>query len=236
MSLLELYILQELDWDRAEKQQALDEIRAEISDESSLIRARQQLAQIEAEYISRIALRRDAQLIVDQLEQREQATQNRLYSGSVTNPRELGALQEEQVMLRRQITEAEDVLLERMVDAEQTQEVLNRARQTLAALEERRRQRLPQLQLQEQNISAELETLHNSRAEMLSNLPAQMLSTYEALLVSRGGQAVSKVELGRGRDICSACRVALPRSDTQRLRSGDVLVQCNNCRRILYLE
>ena len=236
MSLKELYNLQELDLVRVDKQQALRAVQVELADESSLRRARQRLAQVDAQHTNRSALRRDAQLIVEQLEARAESVQERLYGGGVTNPRELEAFQEEQAILGRQISEAEDVLLERMLETEELEEELSAARAAFQALEEQRRVRVPQLRQQEQALAAELDALERRRIEMLPLFPPRMLSTYETLLESRGGQAVSKVELARGREICGVCRVALPTSDSQRLRSDDPLVQCNNCRRILYVE
>ena len=236
LSLKELYNLQELDLVRVDKQQALSAVRAELADESSLRRARQRLAQLDAQHTNRSALRRDAQLVVEQLETRVATVQERLYSGMVSNPRELEAFQEEQAILGRQISEAEDVLLERMVETEELEEELTAARAALQEIEENRRERVPHLRQQERTLAAELDALERRRTEMLPLFPPQMLSTYETLLASRGGQAVSNVELARGREICGICRVALPTSDSQRLRSGDSLVQCNNCRRILYVE
>lgn len=236
MSIRELYELQELDWARAEKGRVLDEVRSELADDSNLSRARLLLSRLQAQHTTESALRRDAQLIVEQIEAREQAVENRLYSGAVTNPRELEAFQEEQATLGRQKAEAEDVLLERMVAVEELEESLDETRSALSAMEERRQARVPQLQEQERALSAELDALERRRSELLPQFDGVTLSTYETLLASRGGHAVSKVEASRGNDICGACRVALPRSDAQRVRSGDTLVQCNNCRRILYLE
>ena len=236
MLLRELYTLQELDWVRIEKQQALGEVRAELADNSSLSRARLRLERLEARYIHQNALRRDAQLVVEQIETREQSVEGRLYGGAVTNPRELEAFQEEQSMLRRQKAEAEDVLLEHMVATDELQEALTGARESVSTLEEERRQRLPILHEQEHTLSVELEELERRRSALLPQFSPQILSTYETLLTSRGGHAVSKVESARGMDICGACRIALPRSDTERLRIGESLVQCNNCRRILYME
>lgn len=234
--LRELYELQQLDLVKAEKQEALDAVRAELADESNLQQIRARFANIQAQYTTQNALRRDAQLAVEQIEAREEIVQNRLYGGAVTNPRELEAFQEEQTMLSRQKSEAEDLLLERMVATEELQEALASTQETLAALEEQRSLRVPELRRQGRALTDELQDLNRRRDEMVPQFPPQMLSTYETLLASRDGQAVSRVEAGRGRDVCEACRVALPRSDTQRLRTGESLVQCNNCRRILYME
>ena len=236
VSIKELYQLQELDWVRAEKQQTLNEVRAELSDDSMTRRANLRQQQLEAQHTTQNALRRNAQLAVDAIEAREQLVQNRLYGGAVTNPRELEAFQEEQSILRRQKSDAEDVLLEHMLATEELQHRLAEAREATETLEERRRHRVPQLRQQDQNLTEELETINRRRSELLPRFSPQILSTYETLLNSRGGYAVSKVDQLRGRDICGACRVALPRADAQRVRSSDALVQCNNCRRILYLE
>ena len=236
MSLEELYRLQELDWVRAEKRQTLDEVRVELSDDSSLRRANLRREQLEAQYITQNALRRDAQLAVEQIEAREQLVQNRLYGGAVTNPRELEAFQEEQSMLRRQKSEAEDVLLEHMVSTEELQHQLAEAREAAETIEEQRKHRVPQLHQQEQTLTEELEAIERRRSELLPRFSPQVLSTYETLLNSRGGHAVSKVDQIRGSDVCGACRIALPRADAQRVRSSEALVQCNNCRRILYME
>ena len=236
MTIRDLYQLQELDWVRAERQQALGEVRAELSDESAIRRARLRVQHFEAQHNTQNALMRDAQLAVEQIEAREQLVQNRLYGGAVTNPRELEASQEEQSMLLRQRSEAEDVLLEHMVTTEELHDALAEARTASQTLEERRRIRVPQLRQQERTLTAELETINRRRSELLPQFPPQILSTYETLLGSRGGHAVSKVDQSRGRDVCEACRVAIPRADTQRVRSNDTLVQCNNCRRILYME
>ena len=234
--LRELYELQELDTVRAEKQRTLDAIRAELADESNLRQVRARLATIQAQYTSQNALRRDAQLAVEQIEVREELVQDRLYGGAVTNPRELEAFQEEQTMLSRQKSEAEDILLERMVATEELEEALASTQEALATIEERRSLRVPELRSRGRALSDELQGLNQRRDEMLPQFPPQMLSTYETLRASRDGQAVSKVIASRGRDVCEACRVALPRSDIQRLRTGESLVQCNNCRRILYME
>ena len=236
MSPKELYELQEIDTERAVQQSALDEVRAELAGDATIMQARQRLALVEAEYNAQNAQRQDAQLAVEQLQEREQGVQNRLYSGAITNPRELEAYQDEHAMLRRQIAQAEDVLLERMVAVDEVQEMLNNARRAAASLAARRRQREPELRSRERGISDELETLNALRDELLPQIPPPILATYESLLVTRNGQAISRVESSRGRDLCGECRVALPRSDVQRVRSGETLAQCNNCRRILYMD
>ena len=57
-------------------------------------------------------------------------------------------------------------------------------------------------------------------------------SLYEKLKKNKSGQAVSKLE-GR---LCGVCRVELPVKELQDAKAGVRLVQCNSCRRIIYVS
>lgn len=233
-SLKQLYELQELDWARAEKRNALAEVRDALAGDPQLTAAQRRMQQIEAQHSERNAQWQSAQLAAQRLEEQLKNVENRLYGGAVTNVRELEAFQEEQAALQNRISAAEDTLLEHMIATEELQDALEDAQRTFAALQERRRELLPQLQRQEQTLAAELDALDLERDDLLPPIPPRTLALYESLLDTRGGHAVSKVDAGRG--ICGACRIALPRSDMQRVRNSEGIVQCNNCRRILYLE
>ena len=233
-SLKQLYELQELDWARAEKRNALAEVRETLAGDPQLTAAQRRMRQIEAQHSERNSQWQSAQIAAQRLEEQLKNVENRLYGGAVTNVRELEAFQEEQATLQSRISEAEDTLLEHMMGTEELQDALEDAQQTFAALQERRRDLLPQLQRREQTLAAELDALDLERVDLLPPIPPRMLAIYESLLNTRGGHAVSKVDAGRG--ICGACRIALPRSDMQRVRNAEGIVQCNNCRRILYLE
>lgn len=233
-SLTQLYELQELDWGRAEKQAALAEVRAALAGDARLAAAQGRLRQLSARHTQQNALWQQAQRATQDLESRLSSLDGRLYGGGITNLRELEAAQEERAALQTQISDAEDTLLERMIATEELQEELEAARQAVDALEAAREEALPRLRAQEESLSRELEALDAQRGEMLPLIPPRTLALYESLLSSRGGHAVSRVDAGRG--MCQACRIALPQSDMRRVRSGEGVVQCNNCRRILYLE
>ncbi len=234
MSLRLLYELQQLDSVRAEGQAALDEVQAALSDNRRIVSVQHQVERVRAQYTKQSTLRRDAELALQRIETREQEIEARLYGGAVTNPRDLGALQEEQAMLQRRRSDAEDTLLELMVIAEELQDLLTSGERTLAALEEQRRQRIPRLQDQERMLNGELAALNRDREALLPQIESHLLALYESLLSTRGGQAVSRVDAIRS--MCETCRVTFPRSDLRRIRSEGAIVQCNNCRRILYLE
>lgn len=233
--LRQLYELQELDWVIAERRSSLGEVRAGLAGDATLEQVWVHLQRTEAEHERRSALMRNAQRRVGELEERVWAVEDRLYGGSITNTRELEASQEERARLQEQLSEAEDELLEHMLATEELEETLGVMRERFASLSANREKELTLLRERERALVSELESLGIEREEMLPEIQPQTLALYESLLSTRGGHAVSTVDAGRG-GICEACRVALPRSDVQRLRNADAVVQCNNCRRILYSQ
>ncbi len=232
--LTQLYELQELDWARAERQAGLAEVRVALAGDARLMAAQGRLRQISARHTQQNALWQQAQRATQDLESRLSSLDSRLYGGGITNLRELEAAQEERVALQARISESEDTLLERMIAAEELQEELEAARREVSELEAAREEALPGLRAREEALFGELAALDTRRLEMIPTIPPRMLALYESLLSSRGGHAVSRVDAGRG--MCQACRIALPQSDMRRVRNDEGVVQCNNCRRILYLE
>jgi len=155
--------------------------------------------------------------------------EQRLYSGAVSNPKELGALQSEIAMLKRKRGNLEDSLLEAMVQREQ-------ADSTLASLEAevettaREEGELAEIVAKiNGEIDAELATHQASRQAAVKEVPADVLSLYDKLRAAKGGVGAAAL---RG-DTCEGCHTALPASEVERLRSEDGLQRCDNCRRIL---
>lgn len=81
-------------------------------------------------------------------------------------------------------------------------------------------------------IDGELDRLAGERRGEVAGVDARALATYEQLLKLRKGLAVAEVRDGH----CTACHVRLRPHVEQQVRRGDVLVQCENCRRILHYE
>jgi predicted nucleic acid-binding Zn-ribbon protein len=155
--------------------------------------------------------------------------EQRLYSGAVSNPKELGALQSEIAMLKRKRGNLEDSLLEAMVQREQ-------ADSNLASLEAeaettaREEGELAEIVAKiNGEIDAELATHQASREAAVKEVPTDILSLYDKLRAAKGGVGAAAL---RG-DTCEGCHTALPASEVERLRSEDGLQRCDNCRRIL---
>lgn len=227
-----LYELQLVDTEIGVVESALADVRAKLADESEITTARQRLSRLEVQFEEVSGERRRVQLSVDQLSEKLQVAEQRLYGGTITNPRELGAYEEERDMVQRQRSGEEDELLEFMVQFEELQGNRDKARNILERLESERTEHIKEWTVEEGRLASELEARNGVRGQMTPGIPPAALSTYELLLKARDGYAVAKIERGA----CQGCRISLPTSVEQQARTSEAIVQCSSCHRILYVD
>ena len=225
----QLYDVQELDLRTSDLQKSLAEVRVKIADDSALssARARVQHANDRAEELA--SQRRSSERTIAEIEERLKTVESRLYGGAVTSPKELSAAEEERSFTSGQRQEAEDKLLEVMVEIEEVEEEQRESGEDLARIEVERPAELADLHENQQRMSKELAELGRARDQIAPLVPAQVLSLYESLRKSKNGRAVATVERG----MCQGCRLTLSTGELQRARSSQGVVQCNSCRRIL---
>lgn len=171
----------------------------------------------------------EAQLAV--VESKVVEIEARLYSGAITVPRELQAMQSEGDILRSRRTALEDEVLEAMARRETLDEEiadLQRRRSDLDDEGVRLRVAVAQAETEvDQALSAE----RTARESAASSIPGDLSTLYEQLRVRLGGVAAAMLVNGR----CGGCHLALPATELARLRkaSSEELVRCEQCERIL---
>lgn len=155
----------------------------------------------------------------------------KLYSGAVTVPRELQAMQSEGEVMRQRRATMEDEVLEAM-DARETLDGqvadLEARRGALDAEGARLRAAVAEGQAA---VDRELAAEVAARAEAAAAIPADIGELYERLRGRLGGIAAAPLVNGR----CGGCHLALPATEIDRLRKEppDTLVRCEQCERIL---
>ncbi|MCS6862781.1 MAG: hypothetical protein NZT92_20945, partial [Abditibacteriales bacterium] len=213
-TLRQLYQLQQIDTRLAEVEKARKELdsgaalraecdaqRAKLSEESSRLHA------LETEI-------RDKELQLKSIEDKRQRHRNRLYSGTITNPKEIENLNQEVEALGRQKGNLEEIILLLMDDVEAQQRKVDELRQALSekeshlrAVEQRYQETLAQL-------NAEWEALQAQRAQMVPHIEANALRRYEFIRGRARNLAIVKVK----EDICPACSVTFATVLFRRLR------------------
>jgi hypothetical protein len=159
--------------------------------------------------------------------------EGRLYSGEVTAPKELGALQEELRLAREKQTGLEERELEIMEEVEEQEGDLRRLADLRSAADTRSEALRAAIGDAEKKIDAELEVLAARRETPLATLPAEFVETYTTLRGKPKFAGKAAVPLRAG--LCEGCRVSLPRVDLSRMMAepDEALIRCPHCTRLL---
>ena len=155
----------------------------------------------------------------------------KLYSGSVTSPKELQALQADFDSLKRRQAELEDHVIEAMEQAEPLDASLEVLVATKATLEAEGRDATVALAEAEASVSADLATAQGERAQIVSDVPEDLLKAYDRLRPQYAGIAVARL-VGNN---CGGCHLTLSAMalDVIRKLPDDALATCDECGRIL---
>jgi len=156
----------------------------------------------------------------------------RLYSGAISSPRELQALQADIDSLKRHRSDLEDGILVAMEQREPLDAELAALDEERARLDRAAGQFRATIAEAEVEIDRELETVEDLRREAAAGLPADLTELYDQLRAKLGGVAAARLEPG-GR--CGGCHLTLPATEVARIKreSADMIFRCDQCGRIL---
>ena len=228
----QLYELQEVDLETEAKREALANVERQLGESTAIVEARAALAK---EHERLAELKKGQQLgewEVEDLRSKVAPLEQKLYGGSVRNPKELMDLQEQVEHLKKARMVGEDKVLDIMAEVESTQSAMDTKIEELKRMEESWLQEQSRLSEERAELNVSLSGLERKREKLMSRIDSASLDLYQALRGKRKGQAVAKVEQG----MCQGCRIVLPVSELQRARIAQGLVQCSSCERILYLS
>ena len=226
-----LYELQQVDLEIQGVSGRLKEIAATLGENAELKRARKMATDAQAVLAKCRAEMHDLDLEVSSLSQKIETNESRLYSGRVTNPKELANLEEELASLKRWREKREEDLLEAMLATEEAEATLSDAQAILTQVSETWGAEQGDLADEQTTLQARLEELGERRRSLIAVVGSEDVATYERLRQRKAGRAVAAVKDG----ICEGCRMNPPSSQVQHARSGSELEFCNNCGRILHV-
>lgn len=155
-------------------------------------------------------------------------SEQRLYSGKVSNPKELNDLQNEIKALSRRRTILEDDIFEIMLTVEETQTAFSKAETNLQEEQALWKGRQAELEQEKQALAIQVNTLLQERKLKLPRISPEALANYKATGRKRSGQAVAGLIRGR----CQSCQVTVSATKKKAADEGS-LVHCGSCGRIL---
>ncbi len=226
----QLYQLQELDIEIEKEEQSLALKSKQLGKRDILdaLKAKLTAAQKHLDELKR--QRHDAEWQVDDLLNKIAVTEQQLYGGKVTNPKELSGLQHETNTLKARNDKLQDDALAIIELVETAEKDVNSITGDYQTAEEEWQREQKQLSEDIKQLQASLTDLKDKRGGLTGQIDATTIALYERIRQQKK-LAVAKVEQG----ICHACRISLSASALQKARSGQP-VQCGTCGRILFIS
>jgi predicted nucleic acid-binding Zn-ribbon protein len=202
----------------AARERSLSELDAAIADASS----RQQ-------ELERAQRRLDDEIAIVATKTKE--VDRTLYSGTVSAPRELLALQDEIGALGRRQRSLEDSALELMVQQEPVDAELARLEARRAATDAEAEALRGAIAAAEAEVDGELAEVEARREAAVESLVPDLVAEYEQLRGRLGGTGVARL-VGSN---CGGCHLTLPAVEIDRIRHGRAgdRVHCSECGRLL---
>jgi predicted nucleic acid-binding Zn-ribbon protein len=227
---LTMYQLQQAELERAECIRRRVLVDASLKDSSELEAAGEADEKARAVTAKAEAKMRDLELTAQSVHAKLRATEERMFSGRVSNPKELSSLQSESESLKRRIAKAEDDLLEAMIALDEARERAASAGRTLSEATAEHEKRMQDLHAEREQLDGRLSKLDASIQSMRASLEPQDLRTFDDLTRRKAGRPVAVLNRN---NVCGGCGVSVPLMIAQQARARTGLAFCPTCERIL---
>lgn len=203
----------------------------ELQEKQRLILERKQ--EIEA-LTAACAVKEKLRLEKDKLlhDESQKATDKRMRMNRIKNVKELQALQREIDQIRQANSEAEEELLNMMVEIDGLKGEIKAKQETLLAAQQDWQQKQEGLQAQIAGIEQAVDKASIRRQRIAQEIDASLMSRYELIFSRRGGSAVVEVAAG----ICQGCYMNIPPQLWNEIIRSDKVNLCPSCQRILYYK
>lgn len=210
----------------------------ELHDEHAVQRA--EIATLEQAAEAAARDRRAAEATTSDAQEKLKKYQQQI--NKVSNQREYGALLQEIDTVKKQITTSEEQAFSALERAEQAQKDLDARRESFRELDGRYAAETARWEAEKPGIAEQIDGLRGRVSVLKEHLPKNITSQFERLLDRYPTGALAPVRLierpGRGpREWhCAACNYRVRPQVVVEIRNSGTLVQCESCKRILYLE
>ena len=225
----EIVTLQAIDDEAAAYHAALEDVERRLRGNDELDAARRELAVTAAAHAAAQKEQRTLEAEIEGLTAKIEPEEQRLYSGSVTSPKELRSIQHELDTLKERRSGFEEQLLNLFSRVEVAERERARSAKAVAQLEAIWERDQQDLRRESKRLGDLIARVQRRRDEQKARLAPRSLHVYEDVRRRKGGLAIVQVRGG----VCSGCRIMIPEGLRKRAWTSDVPAQCPNCERIL---
>jgi len=225
----QLYQLQEIDLELESNEQARKQKASQLGESPEVVRTRTELSS-QRQHLEELKRQQlSTEWEIDDLTSKITTLEQKLYGGSIGNPKELASLQHEVEGLKARRNQLEDRALEIMEQVELSKTRVTNMSGELKRLEAEWQREQEHLTIDIEQLKTTLSDLEHKRRLMLARVDPQIINLYQEL---KGQKSTAMARVDQG--TCCGCQISLSTSELQRVRSGS-LVRCGSCGRILFL-
>jgi predicted nucleic acid-binding Zn-ribbon protein len=224
-----LYNLQQIDLQLIHHRKRLKAIAAALGDNQVVADAQAQVDSAAQALVAPRTKVRDLELEIQSTNQKIKASDDKLYSGVVKNPKESQDLQNLLESLKRRKDTLEDRLLEAMIVVEEAEARVAECESQLQQVTDAWEQQHSDLIDEQGTLQAEIETLTQERVDAQGEVSAENLKLYDTMKASKANQPIAAIQ----ERACGACGLEQTSATVQAVRHGQTLVKCEGCGRIL---
>ncbi len=227
---LKLFRLQQIDTQLDQANNRLREIEKAINENPILDQAALVLQEAEKVLETQNKALTNAEDAVRAQRTKIEQTESTLYSGKITNPKELQDLQNDTAALKRYLNVLEDRQLEVMILYDEAHEKQQAASSQYEKFSIQVKQGNQELLIEQAGIQKDIERASHEKQSLVNSLSAELMTLYEQLRLQKRGIAVAKVT----EKTCSACGSSLTQALIQVTHSPNQITYCPSCGRVLY--
>lgn len=227
--ILALYRVQQLELEIIDHTKRIKSINQQIEDDEALREAEAAVEAANSVYDEAAKRYTDMELEIAALVDKRQASETLLYSGEVTNPKEMQDLQMELESLTRRKDVLDDELRRIMAERDKSKQNLD---EKDASLEEARTARAAEnVELLEEKatLAATVNEQLTKRKAVVNKIPADIFKTYNSMRAKNSNRPVSVLI----DDACAVCGIEQNSMVITAINRSNDIVNCQSCGRIL---
>lgn len=169
---------------------------------------------------------------LDLLSQKIDREKKKLYSGTVSNPKELSSIEKEIASLSGKRDDLETKVLEQMDKVSLVDNGVSKIDEAIANDTKEAEAANETWQQKDSHIKSKLIELKTSRGAQAKKVDDELLADYEDIRATKGGIGAGALIKG----VCQVCNVELPMIDVEEIKSKDRPEYCISCDRILIVK
>lgn len=226
---LALYRVQLLELEIIDHTKRVKAINQQIEDDEVLRAAEAEVEAAETEYDESAKEATDMELEISALLEKRQASETLLYSGEVTNPKEMQDLQMELESLSRRKDVLDDELGRINAKRDSRRQKLEESQDSLKETQAARAIENQELMDEKAALTSKVNKQLTRRKTLVKKIPSAIYKTYNSMRAKNANRPVSVLK----DDACAVCGIEQNSMVITAINRTDDMVNCQSCGRIL---